>query len=108
MHDSCALTLGMTVGLRRTFWMFWGELTGVMLVSVCSLAGAATIMLRSPEIFSILKLAGDAWLICPGLQLCRQRGRKLRSFLGKKGGCTLLNRISGVLLAVVGVWLMLS
>ncbi|MCK9174364.1 MAG: LysE family translocator [Desulforhopalus sp.] len=185
MCMTLALTLGMTVGLRRTFWMFWGELTGVMIVAVCSLAGAATVMLRYPAIFSILKLAGGAWLIYLGLQLCRQRGRmalpehlegiqnvdrfslasqgfvtaisnpkgwaffvsllppfidssrpvvsqtvslvsiilfiefcslclyatggrKLRSFLGKKGGGTLLNRISGVLLAVVGIWLTLS
>ena len=185
MCMTLALTLGMTVGLRRTFWMFWGELTGVMIVAVCSLAGAATVMLRYPEIFSLLKLAGGTWLIYIGMQLCRQRGRmalpkhlegaqnvnrfslasqgfitavsnpkgwaffvsllppfidssrpvvpqtvslvsillfiefcslclyaagghRLRSFLGKKGGGTLLNRISGILLVAVGIWLMLS
>ena len=185
MCMTLALTLGMTVGLRRTFWMFWGELAGVMIVSVCSLAGAATVMLRYPEIFSLLKLTGGAWLIYLGLQLCRQRGRmalpehlegtqnidrftlasqgfitavsnpkgwaffvsllppfidssrpvvpqtaslvsiilfiefcslclyaaggrKLRTFLGKKGGGTLLNRISGILLALVGLWLVMS
>lgn len=182
MCMTLSLTLGMTLGLRRTFWMMWGELVGVALVAVSAVIGAATIMFDHPTIFSVLKWGGGAYLLWLGFQLCRSRGRmaipdtlhgaqqlsrinlitqgfvtaianpkgwaffiallppfiapdqpllpqtvtlvaiilviefcclvlyasggkQLRRFLEKKGGGTLLNRISGLLLMAVGLWL---
>lgn len=29
MCMTLALTLGMSIGIRRTFWMMWGEMVGV-------------------------------------------------------------------------------
>lgn len=176
-----SLTLGMSIGLRRTFWMMWGELLGVALVSIAAVAGVATLMLRYPTAFTALKYGGGAYLCYLGVRLfcarpitdkegetaTRQLGRRelavqgfltsvanpkgwaftisllppfidqniplipqlvilliiilviefcclviyaggggrLRSFLGKKGGTVMLNKISGILMAAVGVWL---
>jgi threonine/homoserine/homoserine lactone efflux protein len=46
MCMTLAMTMGMTVGVRRTFWMMWGELAGVGLGSVAAVVGVATIMLH--------------------------------------------------------------
>ena len=176
-----SLTLGMSIGLRRTFWMMWGELLGVALVSIAAVAGVATIMLRYPTAFTALKYGGGAYLcylgirlLCakhitapegdePPQQLSRRElavqgfltsvsnpkgwaftisllppfidkniplipqlvillviiliiefcclviyaggGGRLRTFLGKKGGTAMLNKISGILMIAVGVWL---
>ena len=45
MCMTLALTLGMTVGLRRTMWMMAGELVGVGLVVVLSMLGVAALVL---------------------------------------------------------------
>jgi homoserine/homoserine lactone efflux protein len=180
-----SLTLGMAIGLKRTFWMMWGELLGVALVSIAAVAGVATIMLKFPDFFSLLKYAGGGYLFYLGIQLWRSKGkmaipetienrqqvtrkallsqgfitaianpkgwafmislfppfidqsvpiypqvtallviilvieftclilyasggRNLRTFLCKKGGTRLLNRISGILMMGVGVWLACS
>ena len=39
-----ALSLGMTIGVRRTLWMMAGELVGVALVALATLAGVAIII----------------------------------------------------------------
>jgi len=177
-----SLTLGMAIGLKKTFWMMWGELIGVAVVSVAAVAGVATVMLKYPAVFILLKYAGGCYLFYLGIQLCRSRGKmaiaetiekkqqvtrkalvsqgfvtaianpkgwafmislfppfidqtypiypqvtallaiillieffclilyasggkNLRTFLCKKGGSQLLNRISGILMMGVGVWL---
>jgi len=70
-----SLTLGMSIGVRRTFWMMWGELSGVALVSIAAVAGVATIMLNYPALFVVLKYIGGAYLLYLGVQLFRSRGR---------------------------------
>lgn len=185
MCMTLSLTLGMSLGLRRTMWMMWGELVGVALVSFAAVAGVATIMLQFPSLFVLLKLVGGGYLVWLGIQLWLSRGKmamhpdqlvqsevgrkqlmvqgfvtavanpkgwafmisllppfidtrlpflpqvtillsmilfiefgclviyassgnRLRAFLEKKGGTRLLNRIAGILMIVVGVWLAMS
>lgn len=186
MCMTLSLTLGMSLGLRRTFYMMWGELLGVALVSVAAVAGVAAIMLKHPQAFTLLKYCGGGYLTYLGVQMWRSKGkmslsseqvetdqhvtpanlalqgfitaianpkgwafmislfppfidqnfpvipqivvllaiiliiefsclviyasggRELRTFLNKKGGTRLLNRISGVLMVGVGFWLALG
>ena len=69
-----ALSLGMTIGVRRTLWMMAGELVGVALVALATLAGVAIIILAHPEIFVIFKLVGGAYLAFLGIQLWQSKG----------------------------------
>ncbi len=70
-----ALTLGMSVGLRQTFYMMWGELLGVAIVAISAVLGVAALMLNFPQLFVALKLLGGAYLIWIGIQLWRNRGK---------------------------------
>lgn len=54
MCMTLSMTLGMTIGVRRTFWMMWGELLGVGLVSLAAVAGVAALMLNYPAAFLVL------------------------------------------------------
>ncbi len=182
MCMTLSLTLGMSIGLRRTFWMMWGELLGVAIVSIAAVAGVAAIMLAYPSVFILLKYAGGGYLGYLGIRLWQSKGKmaisgdqsttktisrkelatqgfitaianpkawafmisllppfidksypivpqislllivilvieffcmvlyasggkRLRSFLSKKGGTSLLNRIAGTLMIAVGIWL---
>ena len=75
MCMTLALTLGMTVGLRKTLWMMWGELAGVALVSILAVIGVANAMLNYPQIFLLVKYLGGAYLCFLGVQLWRSRGK---------------------------------
>ncbi len=69
-----AMTLGMTIGVRRTFWMMWGEVVGVALVAGLAAIGVATIMSQYPKIFEIFKYCGGAYLGWLGVQMWLSRG----------------------------------
>lgn len=58
-----SLSLGISIGVRRTLWMMLGELTGVALVAIAVLAGAATLLASAPGAFSLIKVLGAAYLI---------------------------------------------
>lgn len=75
MCMTLSLTLGMSIGIRRTFWMMWGELVGVALVSIAAVAGVATVMLSHPALFMALKYCGGGYLLYLGIQLFRSQGR---------------------------------
>jgi len=75
MCMTLALTLGMTIGLRKTFWMMWGELLGVALVSVLAVIGVASVMLNYPQVFDLVKYLGGAYLVYLGVQLWRSKGK---------------------------------
>lgn len=75
MCMTLSLTLGMSIGVRRTLWMMWGELVGVALVSIAAVAGVATLMLAYPAGFLILRFGGGGYLMYLGLQLWRNRGK---------------------------------
>lgn len=70
-----SMTLGMTIGIRRTLWMMAGELVGVGLIAVAAVLGIASIMLKHPEVFVVLKYVGGAYLFWLGVQLWRSCGR---------------------------------
>ncbi|MEZ5535458.1 MAG: LysE family translocator [Thiolinea sp.] len=75
MCMTLALTLGMTVGVKRTLWMMLGELAGVGLVAVSSVVGIAALMLQFPSLFWVLKIGGGLYLFYLGYELWRSRGK---------------------------------
>jgi threonine/homoserine/homoserine lactone efflux protein len=70
-----ALSLGITVGVKRAMWMMVGELAGVGLVAATSAVGVAAFMLQYPMAFELFKYAGGAYLIWLGIQMWRSRGK---------------------------------
>ncbi len=75
MCMTLALSMGMSIGIKRTFYMMWGELLGVALVASASAIGVAAIMLKYPALFMILKYAGGAYLIYLGVMMWLSRGK---------------------------------
>lgn len=75
MCMTLAMTMGMTIGVRRTFWMMGGELIGVGLVATLSVVGVATIMLSYPAVFNVFKYLGGTYLGYLGLQLWQSKGK---------------------------------
>lgn len=75
MCMTLALSLGMTIGVRRTLWMVAGELIGVGLVVLFAVIGVAAFMLKYPEFFQVFKYIGGAYLGYLGLQLWTSKGR---------------------------------
>jgi homoserine/homoserine lactone efflux protein len=58
-----SMSLGISIGVRRTLWMMLGELAGIALVSVCAMAGVAALLIGAPQVFGAFKLAGAAYLL---------------------------------------------
>lgn len=70
-----AMTLGMSVGIRRTMWMMIGELIGVAVVAVSAVVGVASVMLNYPDVFAVLKYIGGAYLAYIGIQMWFSKGK---------------------------------
>lgn len=70
-----ALSLGMSIGYKRTLWMMVGELIGVALVAVSAVLGVAAIMLNYPWLFTAFKILGASYLAYIGLQMWRSKGK---------------------------------
>lgn len=75
MCMTLAMTMGMTIGVKRAMWMMTGELVGVGLVAVLAVLGVAAVMLNYPELFAALKLVGGAYLLFVGVNMWRSRGK---------------------------------
>ena len=75
MCMTLSLSMGMSIGLKKTFYMMYGELIGVGLVATSSVIGVAAIMLKYPTIFLVLKYGGGAYLIYLGIQMWLSRGK---------------------------------
>ncbi|EDP98970.1 LysE family translocator [Shewanella benthica] len=75
MCMTLAMTLGMSIGVRRTLWMMGGELIGVAIVAIAAVMGVASIMLNYPQAFSIIKYAGGAYLGYIGIQMWLSKGK---------------------------------
>ena len=75
MCMTLALTLGMSIGVRRTMWMMWGELLGVATVALSAVIGVSTVMLKYPLVFSFLKWFGGAYLVWIGFNMWRSKGK---------------------------------
>lgn len=75
MCMTLALSLGITIGVKRALWMMAGELVGVALVATAAAVGVATFMLKYPTAFAVFKYAGGAYLAWLGVQMWRSRGK---------------------------------
>lgn len=69
MCMTLAMTLGMSVGVRRTMWMMLGEVFGVATVAILAVLGVASVMLNYPVLFSWFKWIGGAYLIYLGIRM---------------------------------------
>lgn len=69
MCMTLAMTLGMSVGVRRTMWMMLGEVVGVATVAILAVMGVASIMLNYPILFAWFKWIGGAYLIYLGIKM---------------------------------------
>ena len=70
-----AMTLGMSIGVRNTLWMMWGELLGVAIVAIASVIGVSSIMLQLPQFFALLKLIGAGYLLYIGINMWCSKGK---------------------------------
>ena len=75
MCMTLSLSMGMSIGLKKTFYMMYGELLGVALVATSSVIGVATIMLTYPMAFIILKYLGGLYLFYIGINMWLSRGK---------------------------------
>lgn len=69
-----ALSLGMSIGFRRTLPMMVGELCGVTTVALAAAFGVAAMLLTHPMLFTLLKGLGGAYLIYLGVNSWRSSG----------------------------------
>lgn len=74
MCMTLAMTLGMSVGIRRTLWMMIGEVVGVASVAIFAVVGVASVMLKYPDIFTLVKYLGGAYLAYIGIQMWLSKG----------------------------------
>lgn len=72
-----AMTLGMSVGVRRTMWMMLGEVTGVALVAVAAVLGVAALMLNYPQVFNWFRWLGGGYLAFLGIKMWRDKSQRL-------------------------------
>ena len=75
MCMTLALSLGITIGVKRALWMMAGELVGVAVVATAAAVGVATFMLKYPTAFAVFSYAGGAYLAWLGIQMWRSRGK---------------------------------
>lgn len=75
MCMTLALSMGITIGVRKALWMMAGELVGVAVVAVSAAVGVAALMLQYPTAFALFKYAGGAYLAWLGVQMWRSKGR---------------------------------
>ncbi|BDF94760.1 MULTISPECIES: LysE family translocator [Pseudoalteromonas] len=73
MCMTLAMTLGMSIGVRKTMWMMIGELLGVAIVAIAAVAGVASMMLNYPTVFNGLKWLGAAYLVYIGIAMWRAK-----------------------------------
>jgi homoserine/homoserine lactone efflux protein len=66
-----AMSLGISIGVRRTLWMMAGELTGMALVGASAVLGVATLLLKAPTAFAVFKWIGAAYLLYMGWETWR-------------------------------------
>ncbi|REL29677.1 LysE family translocator [Thalassotalea euphylliae] len=75
MCMTLAMTLGMSIGVRRTLFMMFGELLGVASVAIAAVMGVAAVMLNYPSAFATLKIIGGIYLAYIGINMWRSKGK---------------------------------
>ena len=71
MCMTLAMSLGISIGVRRTGWMMAGELAGIALVGASAVIGVAALLLKAPAVFAVLKWVGAAYLLYMAWQTWR-------------------------------------
>src|SRR5712671_239907 len=79
-----AMSLGISIGVRRTLWMMSGELTGIALVGTSAVIGVAALLLKAPTAFAVFKWIGAAYLVYMGWQSWRSEPPRLEQVAGDK------------------------
>jgi threonine/homoserine/homoserine lactone efflux protein len=93
MCMTLAMTLGMSVGLRRTLWMMLGEVFGVATVAILAVLGVAALMLNYPLLFAWFKWLGGAYLVYLGIKMWLAKGNLSQDSI-KHSQLTCINLIS--------------
>jgi len=75
MCMTLAMTLGISIGVKRTLWMMLGELIGVGLVAAAAVLGVAALLLAAPWVFIAFRWLGGAYLVWLGVQMWRSKGK---------------------------------
>ncbi|WCE32195.1 LysE family translocator [Vibrio sp. SCSIO 43137] len=75
MCMTLALSMGMSIGYKRTLWMMAGEVVGVAVVAISAVVGIAAVMLNYPWLFVGFKVAGASYLFYLGIQMWRSKGK---------------------------------
>ncbi len=75
MCMTLSMTLGISIGVRRTAWMMLGELIAVAIVAVSAVVGVAAIILSAPWAFILFKCIGGLYLCWLGFQMWRSKGK---------------------------------
>ncbi|PWQ96399.1 LysE family translocator [Leucothrix arctica] len=75
MCMTLAMTMGMTIGVKRALWMMLGELVGVGLVAILAVIGVAAVIVTYPQVFTTFKFIGGAYLFYIGVQMWLSRGK---------------------------------
>jgi homoserine/homoserine lactone efflux protein len=66
-----AMSLGISIGVRRTLWMMAGELTGIAVVAASAVVGVGALLQKAPTAFAVFKWIGAAYLLYMGWQTWR-------------------------------------
>ena len=77
-----AMSLGITIGPRRTLWMMAGELAGIALIGVAAVLGVAALLLKAPTFFAVFKWIGAAYLFYMGWQTWHAEPRRPEELTG--------------------------
>lgn len=95
MCMTLSMSLGITIGVRRTLWMMIGELAGVGLVATAAVVGAAALMLNYPTVFTVFRYVGGLYLMYLGVRMWLSRGKTaVAPEAGGPGGSSRLHLVA--------------
>lgn len=66
-----SMSLGISIGPRRTLWMMAGELPGVALLGVAAMLGATALLMQAPLVMKGFRVLGAGYLFWLGSQAWR-------------------------------------
>ncbi|XQW83627.1 LysE family translocator [Thalassotalea piscium] len=75
MCMTLAMSLGMSIGIRKTLWMMYGELLGVATVAIAAVLGVSALLVTEPQLFTLFKLVGALYLAYIGINMWRSKGK---------------------------------
>ncbi|WP_189377080.1 LysE family translocator [Thalassotalea profundi] len=75
MCMTLAMSLGMSIGIRKTLWMMYGELLGVATVAIAAVLGVSALLATKPQLFILFKLLGALYLAYIGINMWRSKGK---------------------------------